>query len=58
MIITIQFYRISNPQPQSIPPPPDCLLWRAKVFQSLWVSIYSAKKGTPVFHLNVFKNSR
>ena len=22
MIITIQFYRISNPQPQHIPPPP------------------------------------
>ena len=28
MIITIQFYRISIPHPQRIPPPPICLLWK------------------------------
>ena len=28
MIITTQFYSISIPQPQCIPPPPTCLLWK------------------------------
>ena len=38
MIITLQFYRISIPQPQRIPPPPE-LSPLEIVFQSLLVSV-------------------
>ena len=43
MIITTQFYNISITNPQH-PPMPQPLSFVNHVFQSLWVSIYSAKK--------------
>ena len=50
MIITIQFYRISIPQPQCTPHCPNSLLWKPCVFQSLRVSISPAKKYIPSFY--------
>ena len=44
--MTTQFYSISIPNPQPIPPPPPLNLSSLETisFQSLWVSIGSAKK--------------
>ena len=51
MIITIQFYRISIPQPQCILQPPELSPLETISFSSLWVSICSAKK----FSLSLFQ---
>ena len=45
MIIKAQFYSISIPNPQAIPPPQKtCLLWKLHGIRSLYVSICCAKK--------------
>ena len=54
MIITSQFYSVSIPNPQWIPPPPACLTGKPEVFQSVRPYLFCREVHCALFYLFMY----